>query len=89
MSEEKQPLKFPMEFKKCPCCGSERRFAEEVGEQAKREIGWDDPRIPIIARPQATFGKFVVIKAIALLDVCLDCGAIYAKALYAEKELMK
>jgi len=75
-------IKFPLEFKACPNCGSERRLAGELIEQEKEKgkAGPDtvgalnvfsaiiaDPRRAILQAPGVT----------AYTDMCLDCGTIY------------
>ena len=79
MEEE---LKFPIEFKECPNCGSTRRIAQtiideqiEKGLAGKDTIGissvtnsvlWDQRKM-LLSVPVLT----------CLEDVCLDCGTKY------------
>jgi len=79
MEEE---LKFPLEFKTCPNCGSTRRVAGTIAEQ-EREKGKISKEVQacikqvtcIIADP-----RMVTLQApaiIAFVDICADCGTMY------------
>jgi len=76
------------EFSKCPVCGSTRRFAESVAAEQKGKglmgkdlpVGvWEfagplfDPRM---ATKMILGTKVPTVRAV--IDVCLDCGAVYA-----------
>ena len=90
---EEKELQFPMNFD-CPNCGSKRRIIEIIGneEKAKGRIGQDvstclmplrnaviDPRKP----PLFTFPVIAV-----RLDVCADCGTVYASFINREQGSM-
>jgi len=76
------------EFDKCPHCGSTRKFAEEVADE-QREKGLMGKGLKVgifqmagpVADPskisQMLVGTKVPIIS-ALLDVCMDCGTLYA-----------
>jgi len=84
-------------FSKCPCCGSERRFVQELADEVKAK-GWmnillnfcalfingvvkdDDPAI----ERKIPIGSIVPAYGIGV-DVCLDCGCIYAAELVRDK----
>lgn len=76
------------EFKKCPACGSKRRFAERLGKEAKKL-----QRIPEgVIVPLQCVGKRIIEKQLeaavpvggriramrVFLDVCESCGCYYA-----------
>lgn len=76
------------EFDKCPNCGSTRRFAGEVAEEQKEKgavgeglkFGLQQVGGPIMDPrkiSQTLVGAKVPVVT-ALLDVCMDCGTIYA-----------
>ena len=76
------------EFDCCPQCGSTRRLAEEVAEE-QREKGMMGKGLKYglhqlggpILDPRRVNKMLVGTKvptATALLDVCLDCGNVYA-----------
>ena len=76
------------EFDKCPVCGSSKRFAEMVAEE-QREKGLLGEGLKYgiyqVGGPILDPGKVgqmlvgAMVPAItALLDVCLDCGTVYA-----------
>lgn len=76
------------EFDKCPVCGSTRRFAEEVAQEQKEKglmgeglkFGIYQMAGPILD-PSKVNQMLVGTKIptiSALVDVCLDCGTIYA-----------
>ena len=76
------------EFEKCPNCGSTRRLAEEVAVE-QREKGMMGKGLKYglhqlggpILDPRRVNKMLVGTKiptVTALLDVCLDCGTIYA-----------
>lgn len=79
---------FSAEFKKCPACGSDKRFFEELATELK---------LRGIARPEWNFsldGKTGVLADVAKIqsipigaelpgydyatDICMECGLIYA-----------
>jgi hypothetical protein len=79
---------FKKEFKSCPCCGSERRFMEELGREVSNRglarTGWrlcssvingvasDPERIDFL--PVGTSLPSFHVET----DICMDCGAVYA-----------
>ena len=82
-TKEQKELIFPIIHDKCPVCGSTRRVANEVKKQeaAKGKVHEEanfglgmyraaisDPSIPSLSCP-------III---AILDVCVDCGAVYS-----------
>ena len=92
MADKEEKSQFPKEFEKCPGwnhttnqpCGSTRRFAEEVGRE-KREKG---KGIPVLLSGEIVFqGPLDLFPTVArgLMDICVDCGTVYAKALVTVK----
>lgn len=76
------------EYDKCPVCGSTRRFAEEVAqEQREKGLMGEGLKFGIyqmagpILDPSKVNQMLVGTKiptVSALVDVCLDCGCLYA-----------
>ena len=79
---------FKKSFTKCPCCGSEDRFLEQLGDELKARG---------LARPECSFHLDIrqgvvidqakeaavpigsEIPAYGLVtDICMNCGCIYA-----------
>ncbi len=92
MADKEEKSQFPKEFENCPGwnhttnkpCGSTRRFAEEVGRE-KREKG---KGIPVLLSAEIIFqGPLDLFPTVAqgLMDICVDCGTVYAKALETRK----
>ena len=76
------------EFDKCPVCGGSRRFAESVAKEQREKglIGeglkygiyeMGGPILDPSKVSQMLVGTMIPTVA-ALIDVCLDCGTIYA-----------
>jgi len=86
MTNNKQ--KIVAEFEKCPVCGSTRRFAGSIGDEqkGKGQMGQDLPvGVWEFAGPlfdPRLVSKFLVGSKVptirVTIDVCLDCGTIYA-----------
>lgn len=79
---------FHREFTKCPCCGSEERFLEQLGDELKarglaRE-DWNfhlDVRTGVVADPtkEAAIPIGSEVPGYGLkTDICMDCGCVYA-----------
>ncbi|MDP3062304.1 MAG: hypothetical protein Q8O40_03670 [Chloroflexota bacterium] len=77
---KEQELTFPKTFDKCPHCGSTRRFAEGGLKKETERAG--DKETPVLMTAECIYvrGLFPV-KLVAVLEVCYDCGALYAVAL--------
>ena len=80
--EEEPQLKFPLEFKECPNCGSTRRVAGTIAEQEKqkgklaKEVQACIQQLTcIITDPRMIALQAPVI--IAFMDICADCGTYY------------
>ena len=82
---------FEKKFDKCPCCGSEERFFEEMGKELK-ERGlareeWDfhlDIRQGLVVDQQKEASIPIgseVPKFGLVTDICLECGCVYAPVL--------
>ncbi len=82
---------FHREFKKCPACGSENRFLEELGNELKERglareewIMHLDVReghvVDQVKEAAIPIGSDVPAFGI-ITDVCMDCGCIYAGVL--------
>ena len=79
---------FHKSFTKCPCCGSERRFLEQLGEELRaRGLArpeWQfhlDVRQGVVLDPakDAAIPIGSEIPAYGLMtDICTNCGCIYA-----------
>lgn len=82
MPEEKQGLKFPLDFNECPSCGSTKRVAETVLNQEKeaKRIGANARAAIHVARSMIADPRMIGLKApviIAFLDICAGCGTVY------------
>ena len=85
------------EFSKCPACGSEKRFVEEMAKEMK-DKGWMREQLSFFAlmingvvkdenpvsESKIPIGSNVPAYGIGL-DVCLDCGCIYAVKLIRDE----
>jgi len=85
------------EFDKCPACGSTKRFVEELANEVKAK-GWMHPELNFVAyiirgmvkqdspeiEAKIPIGSIVPGYGI-MLDVCLDCGCIYAVKLVRDE----
>lgn len=91
MSEK---LEFPMEFKKCPCCGSERRIADiiQTQEVEKKKLAPETTMSiqglnVIFADP--TRVMLTVPVGNVRLDICADCGCYYAKFIDVSDQMVR
>jgi len=80
--EQEQELKFPLQFTKCPSCGSTRRIAGGVLEEQKQKGRVSEkanacliPAQAIIADPTKILLTVPIITA--MIDACANCGALY------------
>ena len=80
--------KIIAEFDRCPVCGGSRRFAESVANEQREKgligeglkYGIYEMGGPILdpSKVSQMLVGTMVPTVTALIDVCLDCGAIYA-----------
>jgi len=82
MPEEKQGLKFPLDFNECPSCGSTKRVAETVLNQEKeaKRISANARAAIHVAKSMIADPRIMGLKApviISFWDICADCGAVY------------
>ena len=81
MENEKQdPLVLPKKFDVCPNCGSGRRFCEEAlkGDLTDADAADGKPMIlsgELLLQPKRALFP---IRLMAVMDVCVDCGTLYA-----------
>ena len=73
-------LKLPKTFHKCPHCSSTRRFLSEMAKELTLPTAFRQ-ETPVLLSAEFIFPTLIPVKAQALFDVCLDCGALYAIAL--------
>ena len=79
---------FSRQFTKCPCCGSERRFLEQLGEEIRaRGLTREEWKFHMDVREGVVIDK---VKEASILigaevptfafmtDICSECGCIYA-----------
>lgn len=77
-----EELKFPLNYTKCPVCGSTKRVAETLVKQ-EQEKGKIRPGVNTFLFMQQTLvmdpSKILVSVPVLLTfyDVCLDCGTVY------------
>ena len=74
-------LVLPKTFETCPNCGSTRRFSEEA---LKDDMPDKDERKPVLQSSELFIqppGKLFPVKVMALMDVCVECGTVYAMVL--------
>ena len=81
------PIKFPLDFPKCPVCGGERRVAMEAlkseheqGRCKGAQNAYLFQHQSLIANPNMQFLSALMV--ITFYDACLDCGTVYC--LHAE-----
>lgn len=79
---EKEKLKFPMDFTKCPACGSEQRIVESA---MKEEQPFQPANqrtalqvfIIALVDPIGAITRPTVPVMIGHVDACLECGCLY------------
>ena len=79
---------FHREFTKCPQCGSEDRFFEQLANEAKKKgLARDEWNFHlqmqegIVVDPAKAEGALIGSEAPGfgiMTDICMDCGCIYA-----------
>ena len=79
---------FHRTFTKCPCCGSEDRFLEQLGNELKdRGLARDEWNFHLDIRQgvvvdqtkEAAIPIGSEVPGFGLMtDICMDCGCIYA-----------
>ena len=99
MSEQKKDeLQFPMEFKKCPVCGSEERVAQKAFDEevaagrAKAQPAAIFIFQRIVADAQGLVGRITPPPTLAAyIDVCAnpDCGCVYCFRVEKGKAVMQ
>jgi len=99
MSEQKKDeLQFPMEFKKCPVCGSEERVAQKVFNEevaagrAKAQLAGMFRFQTVVVDAQGLVSRITPPPAlIAHVDVCAnpDCGCVYCFMVQKGKAAMQ
>ena len=85
MTQEKEELQFPLMWDKCPACGSPRRVADIVKEEEIPKGKWRaDLPATILPQPTAMIDPLKIqhvltfTMLISMLDICADCGCLYA-----------
>ena len=83
-----EELHFPIDFDKCPVCGSTRRVAEEIMKEEieKGKIGEGIKAAVTIFQAIITDPRKLQLSVpvlITAIDVCADCGTVYC--IHAEK----
>lgn len=76
--KHREPLKFPKKFDHCPNpeCGSTRRLCLEA---TRDRIKGPQDTIPILTVGTYQYiGVAGQVTLLAFLDVCVDCGTLYA-----------
>ena len=79
---------FHRDFNKCPCCGSENRFLEQLGNELKaRGLAREEWHFHLdvkqgIAIDQTRAAAIPIGAEVPgyglMTDICMDCGCIYA-----------
>lgn len=79
---------FSRQFTKCPCCGSENRFLEQLGKELKdRGLAREEWNMHLDVRQgvvvdhtkEAAIPVGSEIPGYGLItDICMDCGCVYA-----------
>jgi len=77
---------LPKHFDKCPNCGCTRRFCEEAlkDDIPAKEL---EEHMPVLQSGEFTIhppGKLFPVRLMALMDVCVACGTVYAVVLTKE-----
>lgn len=80
--EEPKILELPKTFDKCPNCGSTRRFSiEATKDRVDKGKG-----VPILTAVEYKYeGIAGAVRIRAFLDVCVECGMMYAVELVKER----
>lgn len=85
MAEKVKKLKFPMDFDKCPVCGSHRRVVDEVKKEEIAKGKIRPEKKAALTKMGVAVTDAVKIKGVltvplvtAMVDICADCGALYA-----------
>jgi len=85
MAEEgkKTKLVLPKTFDKCPHCGSAARFCPEAlkGDIPAEEMEKEQPVLFSFEYNAQPSGRLYPVKLMALMDVCVECGTVYAISL--------
>ena len=79
---------FTRQFTKCPCCGSEDRFLEQLGNEMKERglarEDWNfhlDVKQGVVVDPTKADAIPIgsEVPGFGLItDICMDCGCVYA-----------
>lgn len=84
-------ISFHKNFTKCPACGSEDRFLEQLGNELKErklardewKMSWDFRQGVVIDQQKAAgipIGSELPGYIVAT-DICMNCGCVYATSL--------
>ncbi len=79
---------FHREFTKCPCCGSEDRFLEQLGNELKaRGLAREEWNMHLdvkqgVVVDQTKEAAIPIGSEVPgygyMIDICIDCGCVYA-----------
>lgn len=77
-------MEYPIQFKVCPCCGSDKRIIEsEVNQEKSKGSMKANIKIPCMFSQVALFEPSTLIapKTFPMItcffDVCAECGTLY------------
>ena len=85
--EDKPAL--PKTFDKCPNCGSAKRFSEVALEGETLPAEAQGKKITLTMLENIYPTGLTMTKLQAPIDVCYDCGTVYAIGLYKSKGVMQ
>jgi len=80
--KKEEDLKFPIEFKQCPCCGSTKRIAQTIiDEQIKKGLAGKDTIGASNVTNAVIWDQRKILLSVPILtcfeDICLMCGTKY------------
>ena len=76
-----EPIKFPLDFPKCPVCGSERRVALEALKSEHEQGRCKGANNAFLFQHQSLIApnmQFLsALMVISFFDACVDCGTTF------------
>ena len=75
----KEEIKYPKTYNKCPCCGSDRRYSQEVplGPNGQRLEGFIEQQPTFLPLESPKIIHSTMEGLLLTKDGCIDCGNVY------------